>query len=72
MSGTGKGGRAVSKRKSRKPAEPEGKKRVPLTGNNRTRREQFKALCKEHGDGKVKRVDNPEARCKGTVAEVDL
>ena len=51
---------------------PEGKKWVPLTGNNRTRRAQFKELCKTHGVDKVKRIDNPSAVCKGTIAEITL
>ena len=59
---------------SKKPVlvAPEGKKWVPLTGNNRTRRQQFKELCKVHGVDKVIRLDNPDATCKGTIAEITL
>jgi hypothetical protein len=55
-----------------KPVAPEGKKWVSLTGNNRTRRTQFKELCKTHGVDKVKRIDNSRATCKKTIAEVTL
>lgn len=58
--------------KKAKRVAPEGKKLVPLTGNYKTRRSQFKELCKAHGADKVRRIDNPEATCKGTIAEVTL
>ena len=55
-----------------KPVAPEGKKWFPLTGNNRRRRAEFKELCKIHGVDKVKRIDNPRATCKKTIAEITL
>lgn len=51
---------------------PKGKKWVPLTGNNKTRRQQFKELCRAHGADKVKRIDNSNATCKNTIAEITL
>lgn len=58
--------------KKEKCIPPEGKKWVPLTGNNKTRRQQFKELCRTHGVDKVIRIDNPDAICKGTIAEITL
>lgn len=41
-----------------------------LTGNNKDRRAQFKQLCKQYGEENVKRIDNPEAKCKNTRVEI--
>lgn len=41
-----------------------------LNGNSKQRRSEYRELCKKHGAGNVKRIDNPESKCKGTKVEI--
>ena len=43
-----------------------------LNGNNKNRRAEFRKLCEKYGADNVRRIDNPEAQCKGTRAEITL
>jgi len=43
-----------------------------LSGNNKDRRAQFRELCRKHGSANVRRVDNPDAKCKRTMVEIIL
>ena len=41
-----------------------------LNGDSKQRRATYRDLCRKHGVDKVKRVDNPDAKCKNTRVEI--
>jgi hypothetical protein len=43
-----------------------------LNGNGKQRRAEFRELQKKFGIENVKRIDNPEARCKRTRVEITI
>lgn len=41
-----------------------------LNGNCKNRRAEYRDLCLKYGKENVKRIDNPEAKCKNTRVEI--
>jgi len=43
-----------------------------LNGNGKQRRSEFRDLCLKYGKENVKRINNPEAKCKNTRIEITV
>lgn len=43
-----------------------------LNGNGKQRRSEFREFCLKYGKDNVKRINNPEAKCKNTRVEITV